>query len=116
MRSENDASLVYDIRSDIRLGDKAADGAQLRPHIVWFGEPVVEIERAIRQAATADIFIVIGTSLQVYPAAGLLDHVPDHAVVFLIDKSIPENLTRKGVQVIEKAATEGVGILLTHLL
>ncbi|MFN3667118.1 MAG: Sir2 family NAD-dependent protein deacetylase, partial [Sediminibacterium sp.] len=78
MRSENDESLIYDIRGDINLGDTAEDGHQLRPYIVWFEEPVPMITEAARITSQADIFVVIGTSLVVYPAAGLLDIAPAH--------------------------------------
>src|SRR5437016_2977911 len=64
---------VYEIKGDINWGDKAEDGFQLRPHIVWFEEPVPLIEEAVRIMTTADIFVLVGTSLQVYPAAGLID-------------------------------------------
>ena len=75
MRSEKNELFQYPIHDDIKLGDKAADGAQLRPHIVWFEEPVPAIEPAIEVVKGADIFIVVGTSLVVYPAAGLVDVV-----------------------------------------
>ena len=75
---------------DIHIGDKAADGSQLRPFIVWFGEAVPEIERAAEISSQADIYVVIGTSLNVYPAAGLVQFVPDHSPVYLIDpKDVP---------------------------
>ena len=67
------------------MGDKAGDGTQLRPFIVWFGEAVPEIETAVRYVEKADIFVIIGTSLNVYPAAGLLHYVPRGAEVYLID-------------------------------
>src|SRR5580693_5906727 len=73
MRSEHDETLVYDIREDILLGQQAEDGAQLRPHIVWFEEPVPMIEQAVPLVRGADIFVVVGTSLVVYPAAGLVN-------------------------------------------
>src|SRR5688572_15210372 len=76
MRSEHSEELIYDIRGDINLGDKAEDGAQLRPAIVWFEEPVPMIEQAIPLVRSADIFLVIGTSLVVYPAAGLVNYAP----------------------------------------
>lgn len=114
MRSELDEALVYEIREDILLGDAADDGAQLRPHIVWFEEPVPMIERAAEVASTADIFAVIGTSLVVYPAAGLINCAPRAIPKFIVDKNIPYaslyNLTA-----IEKPATEGVAALM-HLL
>ena len=76
MRSVTNEDLVMEIRGDINLGDLAADGGQLRPHIVWFEEQVPMIEIAAQVAATADIFVVVGTSLVVYPAAGLLHYAP----------------------------------------
>ena len=85
VRSSLDESLVYDWRRDLVSGDKCERGSQLRPHIVWFGEMVPMIEIAQRIASEADIFIVIGTSLVVYPAAGLLHYAPPHSRKFLID-------------------------------
>ncbi|MGN6211716.1 SIR2 family NAD-dependent protein deacylase [Parafilimonas sp.] len=115
MRSELDEALVYEIREDILLGDIAEDGAQLRPHIVWFEEPVPMIERAAEVASTADIFAVIGTSLVVYPAAGLINYAPRAIPKFIVDKNIPYaslyNLT-----VIEKPATEGITELMRLLI
>jgi NAD-dependent deacetylase len=115
MRSERDESLVYDIRGPINLGDTAGDGAQLRPHIVWFEEPVPKIEEAIPIVYQSDIFVVIGTSLAVYPAAGLINYVPSHAQIFVIDKKIPPVTGIQRVTLIEKPATEGV-LELTRLL
>jgi NAD-dependent deacetylase len=106
MRSEADDSLIYEIRGDIAVGDVAKDGAQLRPHIVWFDEPVPMIEAAIAIASTAEIFVVVGTSLVVYPAAGLIHYVPAFAPKFIIDKNIP--YTSLDCTAIEKPATEGV--------
>ncbi len=111
MRSEFDGSLVYEIRDDILLGDKAKDGAQLRPHIVWFEEPVPMIEEAARIAASADIFVVVGTSLVVYPAAGLINYAPRQAPKFIIDKKIPYTTSLHNLTTIEKPASDGVGEL-----
>jgi NAD-dependent deacetylase len=111
MRSERNDSLVYEIREDIRLGDKAADGAQLRPSIVWFEEPVPMIEIAVPLAQDADLFVVVGTSLAVYPAAGLLHVVPRHVPTFIIDKKIPVSGERINYHLIENKATEGVKTL-----
>ena len=108
MRSEKKEELVYDIRQDILLGHLAEDKAQLRPHIVWFEEPVPMIEKAARIASEADIFVVIGTSLAVYPAAGLVNYAPRFAPKFIIDKSIPEVSYIPNMTIIEKRATEGV--------
>ncbi len=114
MRSEHNSDLVYPILTDIRIGDLAEDGAQLRPSIVWFEEPVPMMEEAIRIAMQADIFIVIGTSLVVYPAASLLHYTDPHTPVFVIDKKIPI-IHRSHVTYIEMPATEGMSELLIAL-
>jgi NAD-dependent deacetylase len=108
MRSEKDESLVYEIRDDIKLGDKAKDGAQLRPHIVWFEEPVPLIEKAAALMDNCDYFVVVGTSLQVYPAASLLHYAPSFLPKFIIDKKIPDVQRSSTLTIIEKPATEGV--------
>lgn len=115
MRSEQDDSLIYDIRGDIKLGDTAEDGAQLRPHIVWFEEPVPLIGEAARIVEQADFFAVIGTSLVVYPAAGLVNYAPWHIPKYIIDKKIPYTSAVSNLTVIEKPATEGVQQLITLL-
>jgi NAD-dependent deacetylase len=111
MRSVNDPFLSYPIRDDIRLGDLAPDGYQLRPHIVWFEEPVPMIEPATEMAAAADIFVVIGTSLAVYPAAGLLNYAPRSIPKFIIDKNIPPTNSIANLTAIEANASQGVEIL-----
>ena len=108
MRSEWDETLVSQIRGDIKLGDIAADGAQLRPHIVWFEEPVPKIEEAIPIVFAADIFVVVGTSLVVYPAAGLINYVALETPKFIVDKKIPYTSPMRNLVLIEKPATEGV--------
>jgi NAD-dependent deacetylase len=108
MRSEKSDDLIYEITGDIQLGDKAADGAQLRPHIVWFGEAVPMIERAAEIVHTADIFVVVGTSLLVYPAAGLVNVAAPSIPKFIVDKKIPYTNDIYNVTAIEKTATEGV--------
>ena len=108
MRSEKDERLIYDIRDDIRLGDTADDGAQLRPAIVWFEEPVPMIEKAIPIVHDADIFVVVGTSLVVYPAAGLVSYSQSHIPKYIIDKNIPYTSSLYNLTAIPKPATEGV--------
>ncbi len=115
MRSEWDEELIYDIKEDIRLGDKAEDGAQLRPHIVWFEEPVPMIEKAIPIVQQADLFVVIGTSLVVYPAAGLVNFARTHIPKFIIDKKIPYSAALPNLISIEMPATEGVKELVKQL-
>jgi NAD-dependent deacetylase len=107
MRSELNEELIYEIRNDILLGDVAKDGAQLRPHIVWFEEPVPMIEDAAVIASQADIFVVVGTSLVVYPAAGLINYAPYGIPKFIVDKNIPYS-SLYNVTAIEKPATEGI--------
>ena len=108
MRSEWDETLVSEIRGDIKLGDIAADGAQLRPHIVWFEEPVPKIEEAVPLVFAADIFVIVGTSLVVYPAAGLINYVALETPKFIVDKKIPYTSPMRNLVLIEKPATEGV--------
>lgn len=115
MRSEADEDLVYDITGDINLGDTATDGAQLRPHIVWFEEPVPMIEMAVPLVRHADIFIVVGTSLVVYPAAGLVHYASTHIPKYIVDKRIPYTTSLYNLTTIEKPATTGVAEL-TSLL
>ncbi|CAN5500307.1 NAD-dependent deacylase [soil metagenome] len=111
MHSEANHRLLYDIRGDIKMGDKAEDGAQLRPAIVWFEEPVPMIEIAASVAAGADIFAVIGTSLAVYPAAGLLHYAPRNIPKFIVDRSVPSTAGVSNITAIEKLATEGIAVL-----
>lgn len=93
---------------NVKMGDLAPDGSQLRPFIVWFGEAVPMIETAIEYVKKADIFLIIGTSLNVYPAAGLLNYAPDDIPIYLIDpKKVPITSGRK-VNVIQKGASEGM--------
>ena len=108
MRSEQDENLVKEIRGDINWGDCAEDGCQYRPHIVWFEEPVPKIEEAIPIVRNADIFVVIGTSLVVYPAAGLVNYARWEIPKFIIDKRIPYTTSLENLIAIEKPATEGV--------
>lgn len=85
VRSTLDENLVYDWRTDLNLGDKCKKGAQLRPHIVWFGEAVPMMDKAVSITAESDILIIIGTSMQVYPAAGLVDYVRRGTPIYFID-------------------------------
>jgi NAD-dependent deacetylase len=90
-RSSIDENLIYDIEGwELKLGDKCEKGSQLRPHIVWFGEMVPMMDAAIDEVSKADIFIVVGTSLLVYPAAGLVDYVRYDVPVYVIDPKIPQ--------------------------
>lgn len=100
---------------EVKIGDLAADGSQLRPFIVWFGESVPMIDTAIGYCENADIFLIIGTSLNVYPAAGLLNYVPVHVPVYLIDPNDVPIASGRKVHVIQKGASDGMEELM-HLL
>ncbi len=111
MRSEKNENLVYSVFDDIKMGDNAEDGAQLRPHIVWFEEPVPMIQDAIEVIRKADMFAIVGTSLVVYPAAGLVDYAPWQIPKFVVDKKIPYISSLYNLTPIEKPATEGTKLL-----
>ncbi len=116
-RSSQNEHLVYEWKKDIILGDLAEDGAQMRPHIVWFGEAVPMLEPAIQITEQADILIIIGTSMQVYPAASLVHYVKPNTPVYFIDPkpSVSErdfyNLT-----IIPEKATIGLEVLINQYL
>jgi len=116
MRSSFNPHKIYPYDKDILVGDKCEHNSQLRPHIVWFGEQVPMMESALQQAETADIFVVIGTSLQVYPAANLLSVIDNSIKKIVIDKNIPDSIDTKKWTVINKTATEGIKDLLKILL
>ena len=118
-RNPNDPSCICDIdpaRPVIRLGDKAADGSQLRPFIVWFGEAVPRFEDAIAEAETADIFVIIGTSMQVYPAAGLVRYIRPGVPVYVIDPKAVAVHSASPVHTITKGASDGMDELFKMLL
>jgi NAD-dependent deacetylase len=115
MRSERDETIIKEIRGDIEWGQLAEDGAQFRPYIVWFEEPVPKMEEAIPIVREADIFVVVGTSLAVYPAAGLVNFTNPGTPIFVIDKKIPYMSGMSNITLIEKPATEGVKQLETLL-
>jgi NAD-dependent deacetylase len=106
---------VVAITGDIQLGDRGPDDTQYRPHIVWFEEPVPLIETAADIMSTADIFVLVGTSLQVYPAAGLIHYVPLDVPKYIIDRKIPVMDALPNMQLIEQPATEGIETLLKKL-
>jgi len=108
MRSCRSEHLVYPIQGDIRIGDTGEDGQQLRPHIVWFGEAVPLIEEAALITSQADLFAVVGTSLVVYPAAGLIHATMPGTPCFIVDKKIPETTGVSGLVRIELPATTGM--------
>lgn len=113
-RSSVDERLLYPRVDDIHLGDRCEKGSQLRPHVVWFGEAVPLMDHAIALAKSADFFIVVGTSLEVYPAASLVDYVPYEATKFVVDPT-PNGLADESFQVIAATASEGVPKIVTQL-
>jgi NAD-dependent deacetylase len=116
-RSTAYPELVYDIGyKDINPGDVCERGSQLRPHIVWFGEAVPNMDEAVRITSTADIFVVIGSSLNVYPAAGLIEYAPREAPLWLIDPNEVYVPGYRKVEVIKAGAAEGVIVLTQKLL
>jgi NAD-dependent deacetylase len=109
VRSTLDPSLVYDLDGwELKEGDKCENGSQLRPHIVWFGEAVPMMEPAINLVQDADILIVAGTSLVVYPAAGLLDFAIHEIPIFIVDPKIPDVNRQKNMYFYEEAASTGL--------
>jgi NAD-dependent deacetylase len=112
VRSSNDENYILDWPDDLNFGDLDNKGNQLRPHIVWFGEQVPALEKAITITEQADYFAVIGTSLQVYPAAGLIDFTKKETPIYYIDpKPIKIPNLRNPLEVIPNIASEGVQIL-----
>ncbi|GAB3814994.1 SIR2 family NAD-dependent protein deacylase [Pontibacter rugosus] len=108
-RSTLDPSLVYQMEGwELNMGDKCERGSQLRPNIVWFGEPVPMMEQAIEETAQADIFLVVGTSLAVYPAAGLVDLVDAEVPIFVVDPNLPSMRQRPNVHRYEEKASTGM--------
>jgi len=117
VRSTVDDSLIYTLNGwEQKLGDLCEKGSQLRPHIVWFGEAVPMIEPAMALTSEADIFIVIGTSLNVYPAAGLVYHVKKTTPVFLIDPQAEMLAGVKNLKIIREPAGTRVPKLVKHLM
>lgn len=108
VRSVLDEHLILEWTEDLHWGDLAEDGGQLRPHIVWFGEMVPMMETAINEVMEADVLLVIGTSLQVYPAASLVDFVPVGRPIYVIDPQSVAMPNLSNVQLIQKKATEGI--------
>lgn len=115
MRSVKNDRKVYPSPAVIRLGDLAEDGGQLRPHIVWFGEAVPRMQEGVSLVKQADVLVVVGTSLQVYPAAGLLDYAPRKSKKYIIDTQIPPVVNDDYLFTIEKNATQGVKELFDRL-
>lgn len=116
-RSTADPSLIYTIKGhELNPGDICKKGSQLRPHIVWFGEMVPDMETGYAIASKADIFIVIGTSLNVYPAAGIVNYVPDHVPKYIIDPKASSIAGVKNLRLIQEKASTAVPKLAEKLI
>lgn len=116
-QSDVDPAVTYPVEGwEIKPGDLCEYGMQLRPHVVWFGEAVPNLQIAAELCAEADIFAVIGTKLAVYPAAGLVDFVPDEVVRYVIDLDIPYVSGGPMVHKIEAPATIGVAMMAEELI
>lgn len=112
VRSSKNPDAIYDLDGwELKPGTLCEDGSPLRPHIVFFGEPVPNIEPAVELVRQADIFVVIGTSLAVYPAAGLIEFAPKNIPIYIIDPHIPSHARNSGFHLIEKGSSEGVETL-----
>jgi len=116
-QSSADPAMVYEIEGwELKMGDRCEKGSQLRPNVVWFGEPVPAMVEAAQKTARADIFVVIGSSLNVYPAAGLIGYAPSNASLWLIDPEVVVPPVNRHVEIIKEKAGKGVGILKRRLL
>jgi NAD-dependent deacetylase len=117
MRSSVDEKLIYPIKkNEIKVGDLCEKGSQLRPHIVWFGEMIPEMDNAIDIVTQADILITVGTSLVVYPAAGLIYHATKSSQKYLVDPGNFDSSVLNGIQQIKKTASQGLDELKSLLL
>lgn len=109
VRSTVDESLIYDLDGwELKLGDLCEKGSQLRPHIVWFGETVPMMEIAMKETISAGIFIVVGTSLLVYPAAGLLNYVAPEKPKYIIDPKLPDVYPSPNLHLFEEPSSTGM--------
>lgn len=115
VRSTVDESRVYEWTDDCNLGDRCEQGTQLRPHIVWFGEAVPILEAATARVAQADALVIVGTSMQVYPAAGLVHAAPPEAPVYYVDPRPAPVTCANPLHVIAEPATTGVAKVITEL-
>lgn len=118
-RSCIDDTIIYDCTEDIKLGDRCPKGAQLRPHIVWFGEAVPMLDKAIVEVKEADVILIVGTSMQVYPAASLTAYAAPTTPIFYIDPRPTINhelAAAKNLVVIEENASTGVRKVVEELM
>ncbi len=117
VRSTADPGLVFELEGwELKVGDLCPRGSQLRPHIVWFGEPVPNIIRAAEITTTADILLVVGTSMKVYPAAGLVHYAPHECRKYYIDPSAYEQSWVENLEVIREKAGVALPVLVRELM
>ena len=114
-RPVNSESNIIWWEKDLNLGDLNFEGIQLRPHIVWFGEMVPEMDQAVNLCSKADLFLVIGTSMSVYPAAGLIHYIPENCKVYVIDPNLPNSYT-KTENYFNTSATQGMELFKALIL
>lgn len=116
-RSTANPNLIYELENgkDILVGDKCELGSQLRPHIVWFEEDVPEFPKAVQLTSLADILIIVGTSMVVYPANTLLEYAPEHAKIYLVDPNQPAVHTQRDIEFITEGAGAGLPPLVAQL-
>jgi NAD-dependent deacetylase len=116
-QSALDPELTYPIDGwELRMDELCEHGAPLRPHVVWFGEDVPMIKKAAKICMVADVFILVGSSLAVYPAAGLINYVPYHTPKYIVDPNIPQVSLHESVVKIQERATTGVPVLVSQLM
>ncbi|WP_103072244.1 SIR2 family NAD-dependent protein deacylase [Aquimarina sediminis] len=115
VRSQFDERIVLDWTEDLNLGDRCERNSQLRPHIVWFGEAVPMLDTAITITEQADVLIIIGTSMQVYPAAGLVQYAPPQTPIYFIDPN-PAISPTKNLTILPEKATTGVAKVVDELM
>lgn len=116
VRSSIDESLVFDWRKDLVTGDKCPKGSQLRPHIVWFGEQVPMMDEAIQITAKADLLLIVGTSMQVYPAASLMHYAKPGIPMYYLDPNpAMEASSQKGLKVIPETAVNGIDLFIESI-
>ncbi|MDB5257780.1 MAG: Silent information regulator protein Sir2 [Chitinophagaceae bacterium] len=116
-RSTRRPSLIYDMNGwELKIGDTCELGAQLRPHIVWFGEAVPAMDEAIALVRKADVLIIVGTSMQVYPAAGLIDYAPQGIPVYVVDPNLPAVSGRPNLHLMAEPASTGLTKVVAKLM
>ena len=117
VRSTKNLNLVYDWTTDLNIGDVCKEKSQLRPHIVWFGEDVPLLDQAIETTLKADVLIIIGTSMQVYPAANLINYVKSNIPIYFIDPKPSISIHNySNLKVISENASTGVAKVITELM